>query len=249
MSSVRRTTGGVSASVRSFVREPFTVALLLALPALSIQLYGVSLAQFPPLGMFDAAGSLETTGRVTGAVFATGALAGVLGLFQMLSARAADRRLALCGFRSVELLVARFATVALLALAVGTVSTVTLVALVSTPVGAPLGAFAGLALTGVIYGLLGLLVGSVLARELEGSLVLVILADVDNVFASGLFGISEDVTRFAPLAHPHELVSRAVVDGTVATGHLLPGFGHVLLFAGLAVGAYAYRVERGGVAG
>lgn len=246
MSASRRLSAGIRANTRSFFREPLNVALLLVLPALSIQLYGVSLSQFPDVGIFDVNGSLVTTGRITGAVFATGALAGVLGLFQMIGARSADRRLAIAGFRPRELVASRFATVFAVGLAISAVSTVTLSVLHSASVDAPLVAFAGLALAGLIYGLLGMLVGAVLPRELEGSLVLVILADMDNVFASGFFGIDESITRFAPLSHPHEVVTRAVVDGTLAVDHVLAALVSVGVFGLLGVGAYAHTVENGG---
>ncbi|WP_415378924.1 hypothetical protein [Halosimplex sp. TS25] len=246
MSSVTRTVAGIRASTRSFVREPFTVVLLVVLPALSIQIYGVGMGQFPDVGIFAVSGSVATVGRITGAVFATGALAGVLGLFQMISARHADRRLAICGFRGVELVTARFATVAVASAVVGVVSTLSLGVLVDDPIGAPIAVFAALTLAGAIYGLLGIVVGSVLPRELEGSLLLVILADVDNVFASGLFAIEDSVTQFAPLAHPHAIVTQAVVEGSLATKHLIPALGHLSLFALLSVVAYTYQVESGG---
>jgi len=239
---VGRTSAAVHAGVRSFFRTPFNVVLLVALPALSIQLYGVSLSQFPPVGIFDVSGSLETTGRITGAVFATGALAGVLGLFQVLSARRADRRLAICGFSGIELVAARFVTVAAVGAAIGAVATVTLVTLAGEPLAAAPLVFVGLGLATVVYGLLGVLVGALLPRELEGSLVLVILADVDNVFASGLFGIEDSIAQFAPLTHPHDVVTAAVVDGSLATEHLLPSLAHVVAFGLLALIAYTYTV-------
>jgi len=246
MSGVTRTVAGIRASTRSFVREPFTVVLLVALPALSIQIYGVGMGQFPDVGIFAVSGSVATVGRITGAVFATGALAGVLGLFQMISAGYTDRRLAICGFRGVELVAARFATVAVASAVVGVVATLSLVILVDDPIGAPVAAFGGLALAGAVYGLLGIVVGSVLPRELEGSLLLVILADVDNVFASGLFGIEENITQFAPLAHPHAIVTQAVVEGSLATEHLAPAAGHLGVFALAGVAVYTYQVESGG---
>ena len=246
MSVARRTSAGIRASVLSFVREPFTLVLLLVLPTVSIQIYGVSLGQLLEIGMFDVAGSLVTTGRITGAVFATGALAGVLGLFQMISARNADRRLALGGMRGVELVASRFATVIVVSTLVGGVATATLVALVGASVSAVPAAFLGLTLAAVVYGLLGILVGTVLPRELEGSLVLVILADMDNIFASGLFGIDESVTRFAPLTHPHDVVTAAVTEGRLATEPLLPAAGHIGIFAVLALVAYTAAVVSGG---
>lgn len=237
-----RTSAAVHAGVRSFFRTPFNVVLLVILPVLSIQMYGISLSQFPPVGLFDASGSLETTGRITGAVFATGALAGVLGLFQMLSARSADRRLSICGFSSVELVAGRFVTVAAVGAVISAVATITLVGLVGEPLAATPLVFVGLGLATVVYGLLGVLVGTVLPRELEGSLVLVILADVDNVFASGLFAIEDSITQFAPLTHPHDIVTAAVVDGRLATEHLLPSLAHVALFGLLALVAYTYTI-------
>jgi len=246
MSTVHRTLAGIQASTRSFVREPFTVVLLVVLPALSIQIYGVGMGQFPDVGIFAVSGSVATVGRITGAVFATGALAGVLGLFQMISARHADRRLTICGFRGVELVTARFATVAIASAVVGMVATLSLIVLVDDPIRAPIATFSGLAIAGATYGLLGIVVGSVLPRELEGSLLLVILADVDNVFASGLFGIEDSVTQFAPLAHPHAIVTEAVVEGALATEHLAPALGHLSLFSLLSVAAYTYQLESGG---
>lgn len=246
MSGVRRTVAGIQAGTRSFIREPFTVVLLIVLPALSIQIYGVSMGQFPEVGFFQTTASLTTTGQITGAVFATGALAGVLGLFQMISARTADRRLAICGFRGVELVGARFATVAAASVVVSVVATLSLTVLVDDSVGAPFGVFLGLVLASGIYGLLGIVIGSVLPRELEGSLLLVILADVDNIFASGLFGIEESITRFAPLSHPHNIVTQAVVDGSLATEHLAPAIGHLSLFVLLSIVVYTYQIESGG---
>lgn len=245
MGTNRRVLAGIRASTLSFVREPLNIALLLILPALSIQIYGVSLSQFPDVGMFASSGSLTTTGRITGAVFATGALAGVLGLFQMISARNADRRLVISGFSPSVLVVSRFTTIFLVSLAISAISTVTLGWLLADGYGAPLVVFSSLTLAGVIYGLLGILVGTILPRELEGSLLLVILADMDNVFASGLFDIDESITQFAPLSHPHELVSQAVVEGSLATGHLLPAFAFVVALGLSSVGAYSYTVNGG----
>lgn len=246
MTTNRRVFAGIRTSTLSFFREPFNIALLVILPALSIQIYGVSLGQFPEIGMFDAAGSLTATGRITGAVFATGALAGVLGLFQMISARNADRRLVISGFRPSELVVSRFTTVLVVSLAISAISTATLAWLLSGSLDAPLIVFGSLTLAGLTYGLLGMLVGTILPRELEGSLLLVILADMDNVFASGLFNIDEDITQFAPLSHPHELVSQAVFSGSLATDHLLPAVAFIVAFGVLSVGAYSSTLSGGG---
>jgi len=243
MTRTRQTVAGVRASARSFFRKPFNIVLLVVLPALSIQLYGISLAQFPKFEFFTTAASLATTGRITGAVFATGALAGVLGLFQIISARDADRRLSICGIPPRDLLISRFATLVGISVIIAAVSTGTLVVLLPDSVGAPVFAFVGLVLGSIIYAMLGILVGSVLPRELEGSLVLVILADMDNVLASGIFQIDQRITRFSPLSYPHDIVTQAVVDGTFAGEKVLPALSFVAVFGILAVVTYSWTVE------
>jgi hypothetical protein len=243
MSVLRRNVAGIRASARSFFREPFNLALLIALPALSIQTYGIGLEKFPDVGFLGKLGPLATTGRITGAVFAVGALAGVLGLFQLISAREADRRLSICGYPAADLLVSRFITLVAISLVIAGVGTGTLVALLSDPVGSILFTFVGLALAGFIYAMLGMLVGSVLPRELEGSLTLVILAEFDNLLASGIFQIKDGITQFSPLSYPHEIVTRAVIDGKFASGEVVPALAFVLVFGLLAVLAYTQAVE------
>ncbi|WP_435120061.1 hypothetical protein [Halolamina sp. C58] len=243
MNRVVRTVAGVRASAQSFFRERLNLALLVVLPAVSIQVFGISLSQFPESGFLTTTTSLGMTGRITGAVFATGALAGVLGLFQIISARDADRRLSICGFPAVDLLVSRFITLVAICFVIAGIATVTLMGLVSKPVTSPVFVFSGLAIGGITYAMLGILVGSVLPRELEGSLVLVILADMDNVLASGIFGISETFTRFSPLSYPHEIVTQAVLNGDFPSGNILPAMLFVSVFGVLAVIAYTRTVE------
>jgi ABC-2 type transport system permease protein len=229
--------------MRSFFREPLNIALLIVLPALSIQIFGIGYGQFSGVGFLNTPASLETTARITGAVFATGALAGVLGLFQIISAREADRRLSICGYPAVDLLASRLTALAAISFAIAGISTVTLEVLLDVPMRAPVLVFAGLSIGGLIYAALGMLVGAALPRELEGSLVLVIFADMDNVLASGIFQIEESITRFSPLSYPHDIVTRAVTRGELAGGKLLPAFTFVLAFGVLAVLSYRYTVE------
>lgn len=251
MSLLSRYVAGIRTSALSFFREPLNLALLAVLPAASIHIFGVAYGQFPEFGFLNLPASLDTTARITGATFATGTLAGVLGLFQLISARDADYRLSICGFPALDLLVSRFATLVVISLVIAGVSTVTLVALVAEPVASPLFVFAGLTLIGVIYAVLGMLVGAVLPRALEGSLVLVILADMDNVIASGIFPIQDRITQLSPTSYAHEIVTHAVLDGELATGELLPAMTIITLLGGLAVLAYTHTVKpvaSGGVA-
>lgn len=246
MNGLQRTKTSVHSNVRSLTRAPVTLALLLLMPVVSIQLYGLSVGSMSDLGLFEAKTSLTTLGQVTGAVFATSALAGIFGLFQSLSVRTADRRLVISGFRRFELVAARFTTVFVTALVVAAVTTVSLEWVGSGLVELLEVTFVGLLLAGVIYGLIGVLVGSVLPRELEGSLVLVALADVGAIVASGLFGISDGLVQLLPLSHPQEIVLQAAAEGSVASAHLLPALGHLLAVTGIAAVACYHALPSGG---
>lgn len=244
MIGVARTASGVEKHARSFFREPTNVVLLVALPVISIEVYGTALSLFPDLPFLSGELPLESFGRLTGAIFATAAVAGVMGVFQIISAREADQRLAVCGYSAVELLASRFATLVAISGLIAAFSVVALDALVA--VEAPALLFAAFLLTGVLYGLVGLLIGSIVPRELEGSLVLVFLADMDNVLASGVFDIDSALVDLAPLTHPHELSKAAVVDGTLAGDHLLATLLYVAVLFVLTIGLYRRIVENGG---
>jgi ABC-2 type transport system permease protein len=251
MSLFSRYVAGFRASALSFFREPLNLALLFVLPAASIQIFGVAYGQFPEFGFLNLPASLTTTAKITGATFATGTLAGVLGLFQLISARDADHRLSICGFPALDLLVSRFVTLVVISLVIAGVSTLTLLGLMSEPVASPLFVFGGLTLVGIIYAMLGMLIGAVLPRALEGSLALVILADMDNVIASEIFQIQDRITQLSPTSYGHEIVTRAVLEGELATGELLPALTIVTVLGGLAVLAYTHTVKpvaSGGVA-
>lgn len=246
MKRLHRMTTSVCSNLRSVTREPFTLALLVLMPAVSIQLYGLSVASIAELGLFDTGVSLQTLGMVTGAVFGTAALTGILGLFQSLGIQTADRRLVISGFPHVELVAARLGTVVATALLVAVVTTISLDWLLAGKLGSGIVTMAGLFQVGLLFGLLGVLVGSVLPQPLEGSLVLVGVADGSAIVASGLFGISDDLTDLFPLSHPHDIVLQAVVDGSVATTEVLPALGYLLLIGVLAAAANFRALPSGG---
>ncbi|WP_158056408.1 hypothetical protein [Halorussus halophilus] len=237
----RRLATGVKAGTLSFFREPLTVALLVVLPLVAIELYGAAMASFPTLPFMEA--PPETAGRISGALFATAFLAGLLGLFQVISARDADNRLAICGFPRATLLVSRLATVLVVATVVAALATLALT--YSVDVAEPFVAFGVLAAAGVVYSLVGVLVGTLVPKELEGSLVLVFLADMDDFLSSGLLDADVPVAKFFPLYHPHHALQSAVLDGSVSSGHVRGIFATVAVLLVIALGAYLWTT--GGV--
>lgn len=215
--------------LRELTRQPTTLAMLALLPPVVVEVYGRGMGSFPAMGLAGGADP-ATVGRMTGTLFAVAFLAGLVGLFQVIGARRGDERLAVAGFPRPTMLASRLAAMVVVAVAAAAVSFAAFAAAVD--VAAPLLAFGVLVLAGLLYGLLGVVVGSVLPRELEGSLVLVFVADLDNVLSSGVFDAG-GAAELAPLYHAHELFRAAVLDGELADAHLLPtaAYASVLLLA------------------
>ncbi|PSQ16455.1 hypothetical protein BRD00_10720 [Halobacteriales archaeon QS_8_69_26] len=242
---------GTRLGLVEFVRQPTTLAMLLVLPPVVVETYGVALESFPQLPSLGA--DPATAGRVTGTLFAVAFLSGLVGLFQVISARSADERMTVAGFPRATLLATRLVTMVAVTLAGGAVAFGVFARRVD--VAAPALAFGVLVLAGLVYGLLGVVVGTLVPRELEGSVVLVFLADVDNALSSGLFPVDAAVpvpgagdvavTDLLPLYHPHELFSAAALEGELATGHLGPVAAWVLALLGIAFLAYGHSTGGG----
>ena len=227
--------------------------MVLVLPPVVIEMYGTAVSSFPQLPSLGTAPA--TAGRLTGTLFAVAFLAALVGLFQVISARSGDERLAVAGFPRRTTLVTRLFTMVVVALAGTTVAFA--VFSLRVTVAAPALAAGVLVLAALIYGLLGIVIGTLVPRELEGSIVLVFLADMDNALSSGLFPTElavsvpvvgdVDVTALLPLAHPHDLFTAAVLDGTLATEHLLPALCWLAVTLVVAFVAYGRATgENGG---
>lgn len=243
MSTPARLRAGTSAHVREFVRRPLHVLFLVVLPPVVIEVYGMAMATFPDLPFLSAPPA--TMGRINGAVFAAAFLAGLIGLFQVLSAAQADERLRLSGFRRAELFFSRFAVIVAVSL-LATLASFAVLAQ-STTVAAPLVAVGALLLGSLCYGLIGVLVGAVAPGELEGSLVLVFLADFDDFLSSGLVEIDSPVVNYTPLHYPHTLFTDAVQSGTVAAGDVVGGLAYLAVLAALSLAVYVWTTGTGGV--
>lgn len=246
---------GTRSRLAELARQPTTLAMLILLPPVVIETYGVALASFPQV--VGVAAEPATVGRMTGTLFAVAFLAGLVGLFQVISAANGDERLSVAGFPRSALLASRLVTMVVVALLAAVVAFAVLT--VQVEVAAPALAFGVLGLAGLVYGLLGVVVGSLLPRELEGSIVLVFAADIDNALASGLFPVDASAslplvgelsaTDFVPLYHPHELFAAAVLDGDLAGGHLAPALAWVAVLLVAALLAYVRSTGDGVLGG
>jgi ABC-2 type transport system permease protein len=225
---------GVRAHGTAFFREPLYLVLLVLLPIIEIKFAGSALESLPTVAFPEMEASLLTTGRLFGAIYATAVFAGIVGLFQRLSAEETDRRLIIAGSSPARMFLTRLLTVLGITLVVTTVSTGGL--LLYTDVANPGLAFGALALAGVLYAFVGVLLGSILSSELAGSLALVFVVDVDVILATGLLPTDSVIGEIFPLYRPYQLLETAILGGDVGTGYLVPiGATIVVLGAAAAV--------------
>jgi hypothetical protein len=163
---VSRTAVATRLGFREQTRRPLLLVLLVFLPFFFISR---AIAQTEPLprriGLPGGGEVLTTMRDIHGADMAAitiAFLAGLVGVFVMQSARQADRRLVVAGFRPAEALAPRLLVLAAATLLVAVVS-LAVTALSFTPQQWP--AFiAGNLLVGLTYGLLGALAGAAVGR-------------------------------------------------------------------------------------
>jgi len=235
---------GVESNVRTFLRTPLNVVLALVLPIVVIEGWGQSMAGLPSMPTVEAI-PLDL-GRVLGGIFGVAIIAGLMGLVQMISAREADRRLVQAGYPPHVLLATRLATLAGVTAVVAAVNFGVLQLLVGPE--APALTFVFLALAGVVYAFIGALVGAILPRLFEGSLVVVFLAMMD-AFLSGDSPLAADVPGFVayfPLYHPKELLQAAVFEGSFATGDLAFVVGYALALLVLVTAVFGLTMRTAG---
>lgn len=164
-----------AAFTREQLRAPFTLVLLIAVPALFVTAAAGVLSDFArALGSGlggDAAAAL-------GAGWAAAFISGTLGFFQATSSRGADRRLALAGSGPLRVAAARIS--ASLALAVVAAGSGFVALLLRTGLVHPWHAGAAVLAFALIYLAVGVLIGAVISAPLEGSLAVtfVFLLDV-----------------------------------------------------------------------
>jgi len=187
---------------REHLRAPFTLALLVAVPALFVAASAGVLSDFSralggDLGG-DAAGAL-------GAGWAAAFIAGTLGFFQAASSRGADRRLALAGAGAVKVAASRMG--ATLALAAVAAAAGFAALLVRTGVAHPWHAAAAVLGFSLIYLAVGVLIGSVVTAPLEGSLAVAFVFLLD-VFSGP--GMAESTALYS--------LSRPAADILIAAG-------------------------------
>lgn len=193
--------------LREYARTTLNLVLLVVIPVTLVLAYGDRLSQIA--GIFEVRLTAEM-GQSMGALWAAAFLTGIMGFFMMTGARAADRRLVLAGYRPLEVVALRFATVALLAVLATAVSFgVLLTQLTPNDYAQTL---LVMYLASVTYGAVGIVAGSFISGELEGSFALIFFFVMDAFIGSPLFGTATEAFAFLPTFYPTKVLLALTAD-------------------------------------
>lgn len=196
--------------IAEYARRPLNVVLLIVVPVVFVTLSAGALADFA-----DILGGRATLGEVEAATagWAAAVLAGVAAFFHVSQSRDADRRLAAAGAGALWVVVSRLVSTLLLG---GAASAGALAALgVRTDLATSTRVVAATVVSALIYTGLGVLIGSTVRSEMNGSLIIV-FAWIFDVFFGPAMGGTAEFLRLFPLHFP-----TLVITG-VASGHSGP---------------------------
>lgn len=234
-----RVGAAVLAGAREYRRTPVLLALFVVLPLYAVVVFRAATP--------DASVTLHLDSTVTTSMdavmvsvmtpMAGALLAGIAGLFLTRSAADADGRLVLAGVRPGEMILARLGLLAGVS-ALGTGVAVAASLFTFDPV-QPGWFVAGALLVALIYGMLGVAVGTVLSR-LAGVYVLLFGPMVDVFLYQNPLGTETPaVAALLPAHYPLDVAMNAAFTGGADPGTFALGVGYLLAVAGLATAVLA----------
>ena len=203
---------------REQLRRPLLLVLLVVVPLWFISRSFAVTEPIPREIVLPGGESVLTTMKelhgATMAAITVGFLSGLCGVFVMQSAREADRRLVVAGFRPAEPIAARFAVLIAAAFLVVAVSLLVTARDFTPQAWAPFAA--GTVLVGLIYGPLGAAAGAALGR-LGATYFMFFLPMVDiGVIQNPMFGDGEAGALAALL--PGYGPTQVIIDGSFSPG-------------------------------
>jgi len=176
---------------------------------------------------------------------ASGAIAAFLALNLMQRNTLVNKRLILAGFRTQELVVAKLSITLLLIALVGIFISLIGLALFETKHFVAM--TAGYILCGFVYGSYGLLIGSFLKRELEGILLIVLLANVDVAWLQNpiYYAASQNkmIIEWLPAFYPSQVSMTSAFTDYPVGGIAVAGICYALIFMVLSVLLFTYRMK------
>ena len=182
--NLRRIKIGTSLVFRMTTRKKIIPILLFTIPTVfAFMVYYTTADRSVPfqLAYLSEEVILEVSERSISLLFmaiaSVGFIASFLGLNLIQQHKHENRRLILCGYKPGELVIANLLVMIAFILMVSAYSSIILITLMD--IDHYPGLLTGLFLAGFIYGTYGLLVGSLVRGELEGILLIVLLANID----------------------------------------------------------------------
>ncbi|WP_328940038.1 hypothetical protein OG288_12140 [Streptomyces tauricus] len=158
-------------------------------------------------------------GQVASALGAITMVAGFIAFTETFQSREVDRRLLLAGYPRLPMLLAKLAAVALTAALLGLYTTILL--WISLPVRHAVPLALALAGAGLVYGGIGLLLGSLVRGELEGFFLIIMLSLVDTGLQNPVFNTLMDVAGVSalPLYGVNQLALSSALTSQSAWSH------------------------------
>jgi hypothetical protein len=224
--------------LREYYRNTINLVFLVLVPTLFVLSFGDALSQVAGLLQVILTPNM---GIALAAMWSSAFLSGIMGFYMIVGAREADRRLVRAGYSTFHVVASRLLTVALL----GSIATITsyLVLLTQLTPKDYLLTFAILYLAAIIYGAIGILIGSLISGELEGSFSLLFFFTMDAFIGSPLFGTTLDVFAILPTFYPAKILSAM----TAGRDHEPIHWVYALVYAAIAMilaSLAFYRVAR-----
>lgn len=222
--------------VKEQLRARFTLALLLFVPIGFVAASAGVLADFATALGGDLAGDAAAA---LGAGWAAAFVSGIAGFFAASSARQADRRLAASGAGAVGVATARIAAVLVLA-AVATAAAFIALLVRAAPTH-PWHALIAIGGFATLYAGIGVAVGSLIPRPLEGSLVVVFVFLLDAFSGPGM---SAGLPPWAVSRGAGQvLVDAGVARGSTGDDWIVIGLSSVVALA-IGFAAFAWSARR-----
>jgi ABC-2 type transport system permease protein len=233
----------VVAGLREYVRTPVLLAILVVAPAYLVGLFGYAAPDTPvPVEIPSGGQTLAPLSNVLtllGVVMVGAMVGGIVGLFVVQSATDADARVAIAGFAPGSILLARGILIAVAASATVAVS-LAVALLVFSPASILGVALAGL-LTALVYGLIGVVVGTQVDR-LAGVWILLFVPLLDIVlFQNPLATETKTLATVLPAHATMQLSVGAGFGGGIEVAQLVTALGYLSGVAVLATLLYYRR--------
>lgn len=201
--------------IKALLRTPLNLVLLLVVPVVLVYGFGFVWHRLPDVLATEAQTDI---GYLIGAMFSVGFLTGVFTFMQVHSSFDADTRLLTLGLPARRLFVAYLVLVVSTTLFISGI--ILFVLATAVPVASPVRAFAALLAGGILYALIGTIIGVSTDRQFEGTLALLFMTDMDAFLGSSLVAV-ESIGWFLPLYFPRRLLSSAVFHGQFTVPDML----------------------------